>query len=297
MRKVQGHERQKRFLRRALSSGRLAHGYLFSGEDQLGKRTLAHRFLKNVHCSKESACDECHICRMFEDGTHPDTLFLEPDENGSIKIKEAKKVVRHLSLRPSLSSFKTVLIDEAHRMTPDAQNSLLKTLEEPGGYSLIVLVTNQPDSLVDTILSRLQEVAFFPLRGKEMSVLVEGLDDDQKDRVINLSAGRPGRVVDFVESPEYIKTEMGREEELIGMARSCLGDRFKFAKDLSKQSPEDVLESWLMYFHRLLVERVANDGPTEKLRKLLKATDETLHLMRSTSINKKIALQNLVLKF
>lgn len=281
--KVVGHKRQREFFQRAIDSDRLGHGYLFSGEDQIGKRSFAFEVLQKIHCEGD-LCDDC--CRMFEKGTHPDSLFLEPD-GGSIKIKEAQKILRHLSLSPSLSPLKTVLIDEAHMMGVRAQNSLLKTLEEPGDSSLIILVTNHPESLLDTILSRLQRIEFFPLADKEMEEIVSDKD------VLRLAGGRPGRALELVEN----NYEPEREEELIEIAKSDIGERLSFAKELSKKNPEDVLQSWVLYFHRLLGERVMEEGRTDKLKSLVKETDRTLHLLRNRNVNKKIVLQSLMLKF
>ena len=154
-----GHERQKDVLRRALSSDRLAHAYLFAGPEGIGKRLMALALTQALFCAHGTGCGACVACRKFAHGNHPDLHLLEPDGN-SIKIEQVRSIQRDLALRPLEASRKVCLIEAADTMTVGAANALLKTLEEPRGDTLLVLLTSQPQRLLETIRSRCQLLLF-----------------------------------------------------------------------------------------------------------------------------------------
>jgi len=154
-----GHERQKNILRRALSSGRLAHAYLFAGPDGIGKRLMALALARALFCVHGSGCGECTACRKLDHRNHPDLHVLEPD-GSSIKIEQVRAIQRDLSLRPLEASRKLCLIEAAETMTVAAANALLKTLEEPRGDTVLLLLSSQPQRLLETIRSRCQLLLF-----------------------------------------------------------------------------------------------------------------------------------------
>lgn len=154
-----GHERQKDVLGRILAGGRLAHAYLFTGADGIGKQLVAVALARAVVCDEQRGCGACTPCRKLDHHNHPDFHLLEPDGN-AIKIDQVRSLQRALSLKPLESQRKICLIDQAEQMTGGAANALLKTLEEPRGDSLIILLSSQPERLLETIRSRCQVLAF-----------------------------------------------------------------------------------------------------------------------------------------
>lgn len=164
-----GHERPKALLRRALAHDRLAHAYLFHGEESIGKRLTAVRLSQAILCegmvqpSDADPCGTCRACRQVESRTHPDFLVIEPDReaaNPQIKIDQIREIEQQMIYRPLIGSLKVTVIDEADRMTIGAANALLKTLEEPPAHSLFVLVTSKPLALPATVRSRCQLLRF-----------------------------------------------------------------------------------------------------------------------------------------
>ena len=164
---VIGHEKVKAVLRAALRQDRVAHALLFHGDDGIGKRLMALRFAQAIHCEVEigadhpDACGTCRSCTQIESGTHPDFLLLEPDReqvNPQIKIEQIRELEQQIIYRPLIGSRKVFLIDDADRLTLGAANALLKTLEEPPGYSVIILVSSRPSALPATVRSRCQSV-------------------------------------------------------------------------------------------------------------------------------------------
>jgi len=154
-----GHERQKNILRRALASGRLAHAYLFAGPDGVGKRLMALALARFLFCAHGTGCGDCAACRKLDHRNHPDLHVLEPD-GSSIKIEQVRALQRDLSLRPLEASRKVCLIEAADTMTVAAANALLKTLEEPRGDTVLLLLSSQPQRLLETIRSRCQLLLF-----------------------------------------------------------------------------------------------------------------------------------------
>ncbi len=160
-----GHDSTKTLLRSAILQNRLAHAYLFHGEDRIGKRLLALRLAQALLCETVSdarqpdACGVCRACHQVDARTHPDFLVIEPDQemaNPQIKIELIRDIEHQMIYRPLIGNRKICLIDEADRMTIGAANALLKTLEEPPDHSLFILVSSRPHALPATIHSRCQ---------------------------------------------------------------------------------------------------------------------------------------------
>ncbi len=166
-----GHDSGKALLRSAIVQNRVAHAYLFHGDDRIGKRLLALRFAQTLLCEtlpighEPDACGVCRACRQVEARTHPDFMVIEPDReqaNPQIKIELIRDIEHQLIYRPLIGDRKICLIDDADRMTIGAANALLKTLEEPPDHSLFVLVSSRPYALPATIRSRCQALRLTP---------------------------------------------------------------------------------------------------------------------------------------
>ncbi len=156
---ILGHDRQKDILRRALASGRLAHAYLFEGPEGIGKRLMALALVRAVFCSNGNGCGDCPPCRRIDHQNHPDLHLLEP-EGASIKIEQIRTLQRELAYRPLEGKKKVCLIEGAEKMNSAAGNALLKTLEEPAGNALLILLTANSEGVLGTIRSRCQRLPF-----------------------------------------------------------------------------------------------------------------------------------------
>ena len=164
-----GHERPTAILKASILHDRVAHAYLFFGEDGIGKRRAALRFAQALNCETDygpegpDACGACRSCHQIEARTHPDFLLIEPDQeqaNPQIKIEQIRELEQQLVYHPLVGRRKVCLIDDADRMTPGAANALLKTLEEPPDHSLLLLITSRPSALLATVRSRCQGIRF-----------------------------------------------------------------------------------------------------------------------------------------
>ncbi|MCS6897665.1 MAG: DNA polymerase III subunit delta' [Nitrospira sp.] len=170
-RDIVGHEQPIAAIRSALSRGRLAHAYLFHGEARIGKFLTAIRLAQALHCDDPDSrknVDSCGICRsclQIDARTHPDHVVIEPDRElavPQIKIERIREIEQQLVYRPLLGEKKTCVIDDADRLTIEAANALLKTLEEPPPYGLFLLISSRPMALPATIRSRCQSLRFLP---------------------------------------------------------------------------------------------------------------------------------------
>lgn len=156
---ILGHERQKDILRRAHRAGRLAHAYLFTGPEGVGKRLMALALVRSVFCLEGTGCGDCLACRKVDHQNHPD-LHLLHSEGAVIKIEEVRQIQKELAYRPLEAPQKVCLIDDADKLNQAAGNALLKTLEEPNGNAFFILLSAHPERILPTIRSRCQQLPF-----------------------------------------------------------------------------------------------------------------------------------------
>ena len=168
---VIGQEGPKKKIRSALAQQAIGHAYLFSGDEGIGKRLMALRFAQALSCetppssSQPDSCGQCRACEQIDSGVYPDLLFIEPEQekaNPQIKIDQVREIERHVIYRPLLSERKICVIDDADRLTANAANAFLKTLEDPPEHSLFILVTSRPLRLLATVRSRCLTLRFSP---------------------------------------------------------------------------------------------------------------------------------------
>ena len=197
---IRGQERALATLRRALDRGRLAHALIFAGPAGIGKRATARALATALFCKSEpglgcGACDDCHL---LETGGHPD-LFVEDLERAreeratasKLSIDQMRRVRAQLAMRGVRSDKKVGIVDQAELLTTDAQNALLKTLEEPPGETTLILIATNPDALLSTIRSRCQCIRFAPLEPTLIRELLEseGIDPELTETAAGLAEG------------------------------------------------------------------------------------------------------------
>lgn len=152
-----GHEQIKEHLQNAISMDKVSHAYIFHGPDRAGKMALANSFAMALQCEQRSTdgCMECHSCRQALSGNHPDIIYLHHEKPNTISVDDIRKQVNNdIYIKPYASPYKIYIISEAEKMNQQAQNALLKTIEEPPAYAVIILLTNNADLFLPTMLSR-----------------------------------------------------------------------------------------------------------------------------------------------
>ena len=198
---ILGHERAVAFLARVIEGDRLAHAYLFSGPEGVGKATVARAMAAGLLCTDSSAlapCGHCPGCRQFASGNHPDFLHIRP-AGASIKISEIRAIKKQLAFSPFAGGKRIILVEEAQTMRREAGNSLLKMLEEPPPDNLFLLVAADAEPVLPTILSRCQVIAFAPpaddLAADIIRIHAPEIDEQAALTLARLSEGCPGRAL------------------------------------------------------------------------------------------------------
>lgn len=209
---VLGHERAKAQLRTAIARGRLAHAVLFAGLDGTGKRGLAMALAGWLTCDliaagggspdgEADACGQCAGCRQLAVGSHPDVRIISPPPGKKdIKIDTVRELRNFIQLMPLTAQRKVAIISEAHALNLNAQNALLKTLEEPPARSLLILVTHAPGTLLPTVRSRCQRIQCAPLPGDVVVAILRagGVAEADARLAAAYAEGSPGRALQML---------------------------------------------------------------------------------------------------
>ena len=154
---VVGHKDIIRYIKNAVSQDKVSHAYILNGERGSGKKLLANLFAQTLQCEegKEEPCYHCHSCRQAVSGNHPDIIRVTHEKPGSISVDDIRKQINEdIQIKPYSGKYKIYIMADADLMTVQAQNALLKTIEEPPSYAVIFLLTENADSLLPTICSR-----------------------------------------------------------------------------------------------------------------------------------------------
>ncbi len=180
-REVVGQRHVTQTLENAITQKRLAHAYIFCGTRGVGKTTTARILAKCLNCVKgptATPCNECEACREITAGSSLDVLEIDAASNRGIdQIRELREMVRYA---PASGRYKVIILDEAHQLTDEASNALLKTLEEPPEKVVFILATTRPEDLVDTIKSRAQLFQFRSLTFQEIAAALEHIVKEEK---------------------------------------------------------------------------------------------------------------------
>ena len=204
-----GQEQIKEHLQNAISAKKISHAYIINGEKSSGKEFIARVFAMTLQCEKGGTepCQECHSCKQFLSGNHPDVIWVTHEKPASIGVDDVRIQINDtVSIRPYSSPYKIYLVDEAEKMTVQAQNALLKTIEEPPAYAVLVLITTNPEVFLPTILSRCIQLKLRPLKDSVVSdYLTEkmGVSDDQADIYAAFARGNLGKAIHLASSEEF----------------------------------------------------------------------------------------------
>ena len=204
-----GHEQTIEHLKHALESERIAHAYLIEGEEGSGKKLLAETFAQALQCEnlKADACGTCTSCHQAQTHNHPDIIYVTHEKPNLISVDEIRtQLVGDVLIRPYSSRYKVYIVEDAEKMNPAAQNALLKTLEEPPEYAVILLLTVNSASLLDTIRSRCVKLALKPVQDALVEkYLMEHLQipDYQARLCLAFAQGSIGKAMELAASENF----------------------------------------------------------------------------------------------
>ena len=207
--KILGNDKIKFELINSIKSGKYSHSYLFLGISGIGKKMIAREFAKMILCeSEEKYCNKCKSCLEFDSNNNPDFTEIVPDGN-NVKIEQIREMQRKIVEQPIISTKKVYIIDDSDTMTSEAQNCLLKTLEEPPEYVTIILICSNEDNMLSTIKSRCTRIHFENLEISEVKGYIKQNypEIEIDDSIINLSQGSIGKALKLNENKTLYDTK------------------------------------------------------------------------------------------
>lgn len=208
--KIPGQNAVKQHLCKAVSSDRVSHAYMLIGEKGLGKGALAEAFAEMLLCERDSLhpCGECHACRQAEAGTHPDLIYIRHEKPNSIGVNEVRRQLSaEAVIRPFSGKKRIFIVPEAEKMTVQAQNAVLKTMEEPPEYVVILLLTQREEALLETIRSRCVKLFLRPVPEEILTemLLRRGALTKEAALAVHFARGIPEAAEQMAFSPDFQK--------------------------------------------------------------------------------------------
>lgn len=296
-----GHEKQLEALERDLVSGNLPHAYLLAGPPKIGKYTVAGRLAKILQCDQRG-CGECPVCINISKGYHPDT-FEMTDDGETIKIEPMREMLKKLAMTTP-GNHKVLLIKNIERMTPEAANALLKTLEEPGSSVMFLFTTSEPESVLATVLSRVRLLKFqsiSPAKILEYLQVRSPLEAPEKlSRIADLSFGLPGRAIRFIEDPELFQSSIETLERIRTiLKKNDLVEKFSLVSDVVQEdaSLQEFFDIFLLAVRYTMLEEAEKGASSPRLQRTLAAVLQAQEVIRlqKRNINARLLFENLML--
>ena len=206
---ILGNEMVKDHFKKAIANHKISHAYILTGEAGMGRKSIANAFAMTLLCEKGGSepCMSCHSCKQVMSGNHPDLIYVTHEKPGSIGVDDVREQINDtIMIRPYSSYYKIYIVDEAEKMTVQAQNALLKTIEEPPAYAVIILITTNQEAFLPTILSRCVQMKLKPLKDFTIkNYLTQNLHIAEKDADIcaAFARGNLGKAIHLALSDEF----------------------------------------------------------------------------------------------
>ena len=300
---VWGHDWAVEFLQRSIANHRNRHAYLITGPRQVGKMQLALTFAMVLNCTHEDPasrpCMQCRSCRKIDSGNHPDMLFsASDDKSGTLKIDAIRDVMRLIALKPFDSRYRVAIFDAFDGAAFRAQDSLLKTLEEPPAHAVLFLLAESTENIMPTITSRCQMIPLRPVAPKTVQEILQmhGVEEEQASLLARLCGGRIGWALSALRDESIMQERAEMLDMLRAVIYGTLVERFATAEELDKIARKDrqalryLLEMWQTYWRDVLLlaqgnpVKPANSDRHIEIQQLVQRIqpDDALRALRAT---------------
>ncbi|QUH29380.1 DNA polymerase III subunit [Vallitalea guaymasensis] len=279
---IVGHNEIINHLQSAIKTNKISHAYIIDGEKGIGKKLIANTFAKTLQCQKKgiSPCDECISCRTFDSLNNPDVIYVEQTKKTGIGVDDIREQINQdINIKPYQHPYKIYIVDNADTMTEQAQNALLKTIEEPPSYVMILLLSNNINKFLITILSRCVVLKLKPIMpDKVMNYVIEKLQisDYRSELITSFAQGIIGKAKELASSTEFFDMR----ESMIKIVDIIInGDDYQLLEvsqkfEDYKDDIQDFLDLLMTWFRDLLIVKKINDEMyiinRDKYRTLLK---------------------------
>lgn len=206
---ILGHEQIISHLQNAITMDKVSHAYIINGPDKSGKRMLAEAFAAALQCERGDgeACGECHSCKQAEGRNQPDIIYVSHEKPNTISVDDVRAQVNNdIVIKPYSSKYKIYIVDEAEKMNVQAQNALLKTIEEPPAYAVILLLTTNADTFLPTILSRCVTLNIRAVPDETIKKFLMKncqVPDYQADVCVAFAQGNVGKAIQLASSEDF----------------------------------------------------------------------------------------------
>lgn len=251
-----GNKKIQELLRNTIKNNKASHSYLFIGTEGIGKKLIAQEFSKALLCIGEPKyCDTCKSCIEFDSQNNPDFNIIEPDGN-SIKIEQIREIQRKVAEKPIISSKKIYIINDSDKMTTEAQNCLLKTLEEPPEYITIILIGTNESAFLSTIKSRCTIIHFQDIPEDKIQKYLcekEGIQI-QDPYILKAFGGSIGRAIQLQDKQEQY-TQI--RQILVNLRNMDIIEIFQKSQILYDSKEE--ITNLLQYINTILLELAKQD--------------------------------------
>ncbi len=262
-----GHEQIKEHLQNAISMNKISHAYIFHGPDKSGKMALAKSFAMALQCQEHvpEGCMECRSCKQALAGRHPDIIYLQHEKPNTISVDDIRTQINNsVATKPFAFPYKIYIIDEAEKMNQQAQNALLKTIEEPPAYAVILLLTTNTDIFLPTILSRcitlnLKVVADDKIRSFLMKEYK--IPDYKADICTAFAQGNVGKAIQLADSQDFNEIKNSALQLLKRIRDIELYELMEAVKQISQYKLEinDYFDLMMIWYRDVIFYKATSD--------------------------------------
>lgn len=270
-RDIVGHEDIIRHFRSSIEMNRISHAYIINGEVDSGKKLLARAFAATLQCEKgeTEACGVCKSCIKMASGNHPDIIWVTHEKPNVISVDEVREqVVDSISTKPYESKYKIYIIPDAQYMNVQAQNAILKTIEEPPEYGIIILLTSNLGKILETVVSRCIVLNTKPVRERDMLGYLTkkmGLTEDRAYFCLDFAQGNLGKAIKLAGNTEYVQVIDSVVEVMKKIQRLDVEELASAMEHIQKfkMSINDYMDLMMMWYRDVLMLKVT--GNIDKL--------------------------------
>ncbi len=262
-----GHKQEIAHLKRAIETGKVSHAYIFSGEKGTGKKRLADAFAMTLQCASdgERPCGICHSCHQAASGNHPDIIYVRHEKPASIGVDDVREqLTGDIAIRPYNGKYKIYIIPEAEKLTVQAQNAILKTIEEPPEYAVILLLTSNEQVFLDTIRSRCVVLHLKPVPDDQVKAyLMEQLQvpDYQADICVAFAQGNIGKAVRLASSEDFAAIKASAMMLIRNAGKMQISELINYVKEVQeyKVSIQDYLDILALWYRDMVYYKATRD--------------------------------------
>ena len=262
-----GHEQIKEHLQNAITLDKISHAYILNGSEASGKMMLAEAFATALQCEAEGEkpCMECRSCKQAKDHNHPDIIYVSHEKPNTISVEDIRVQINNdIGIKPYSSRYKIYIVDEAEKMNQQAQNALLKTIEEPPAYAVILLLTTNADSFLPTILSRCVSLNLKAVKADVIETYLMKkyqIPDYQANICAAFSQGNVGKAIQLASSEEFGELKASVLQLMKRVSDIDVSEMAAAVKQISeyKLSINDYFDLMMIWFRDILYLKATND--------------------------------------